>query len=198
VTFLPSIVRVPVAIVMFATVACARPADNAALPRADSSVVTPSPTTAAATPSPWALTAFGMGALHAGTSYQAANDSVHGALHAEAKANLAECSYVQWDGAPAGVLVMVSEGRIGRIDVTTTGVTTDAGAKIGDSEAAVQSMYPGAVVTPHKYSDGHYLTVAPANASDTLHRLVFETEHGKVTRMRGGVVPAVEYAEGCS
>jgi hypothetical protein len=31
-----------------------------------------------------------------------------------------------------------------------------------------------------------------------LYRIVFETARGVVTRFRGGVIPAVEYVEGCS
>jgi len=40
--------------------------------------------------------------------------------------------------------------------------------------------------------------VIPGAPADTLHRIVFETDGSVVTRMHGGIFPAVEYVEGCS
>jgi len=51
-------------------------------------------------------------------------------------------------------------------------------------------------VTPHKYEDGHYLTVNAAD--DSSFAIVFETSKGRVTRYRAGRRPAVELVEGCS
>ena len=60
-------------------------------------------------------------------------------------------------------------------------------------------QWPGQVkVTPHKYEDGHYLTVTPTAAADKQFRIVFETARGRVTRYRAGLMPSVEYVEGCS
>jgi hypothetical protein len=57
----------------------------------------------------------------------------------------------------------------------------------------VRELHTGVVESPHKYTDGHYLTLAP----DGAHRLVFETDGGHVTRYRGGRMPEVEWVEGC-
>lgn len=60
-------------------------------------------------------------------------------------------------------------------------------------------MYPGRVeVQPHKYTgpEGHYLSVSVP--SDTLLRIIFETDGRVVTRYRAGRRPAVEYVEGRS
>lgn len=198
--------------------ACARSADRVADSARADSLRADSLRTAIGTPvldppaidyralPPFTVSEFGIGApdsvtLHPGTPYKAANDSLHGALVAARNANLAECDYVTWRGAPPGVLVMVSADTIARIDVDSTGVRTREGAQVGDSEASVLALYKGRIaVTPHKYSDGHYLTVTPVISSptDTLFRLIFETENGRVTRFRTGVRPAVEYVEGCS
>lgn len=95
---------------------------------------------------------------------------------------------------------MVIEGNIARVDVgDSSDIPTDAGAHVGDTEARVKSLYGARLtVSNHKYEDGHYLTVRSATAADTLHLLVFETAQGKVTRMRAGAKPGVEYVEGCS
>ena len=108
------------------------------------------------------------------------------------------CGYLAWADGPPGVRVMVEGGRVARVDVDSGGVATALGARIGDAESRVQSLYAGRVaVTPHKYTDGHYLVVTPSAPGDSAYRLIFETAAGRVTRYRAGRRPAVEYVEGC-
>lgn len=181
--------------------ACLAKSDKAAdSTSADTSVLAPLPAPIAGNqPDAVGVTEYGYGQLRAGMTYDAANSALNGALETEPGANLAECNYVKWDGGPKGLLVMVDEGKIGRVDVIDSYVMTAAGARVGDTEEKIQSLYPGRVtVSPHKYTDGHYLTVRAANPADTLNFLVFETGNGKVTRYRAGIMPSVEYVEGCS
>ncbi len=97
---------------------------------------------------------------------------------------------------------MVTDGRISRVDVweKNKSIATLSGAKIGDAESRIKSLYPRQIqVTPHEYVQaGHYLTFVPKNASDKNYRVVFETDGKKVTRFRPGKLPEVEYVEGCS
>jgi len=107
------------------------------------------------------------------------------------------CGYAS---APAveGLGLMIENGRIVRIDVRAPGVRTELGGAVGDSETRIQELYTGRVtVSPHKYTNGHYLTVAPRTTSAGTVQLIFETEHGVVTRFRSGLVPQVAYVEGC-
>jgi hypothetical protein len=100
---------------------------------------------------------------------------------------------------PPGVRVMLEDARVVRVEVDSGSVPTPEGARIGDTEARIQQLYSGRVqVQPHKYTDGHYLVVRPAAASDTTHLLLFETDGRVVTRFRGGQRPQVEYVEGCA
>jgi hypothetical protein len=93
---------------------------------------------------------------------------------------------------------MVEGGALVRVEVRGGSTPTAGGDRLGDSEAQVQSRYPGMVrVQPHKYEAGHYLVVVPAPPADSLHRLVFETRGGRVVRYRAGLYPPVEYVEGC-
>lgn len=189
-------------VVLLFGAACAKPADTSA----DSLQAVPQPSatnpTAGSPPSEsaqWRLTEYGIGPLRAGMTFAEANVALNGALKAAAGANLAECDYVTWEGGPPGVRVMVVDGKIGRVETSDTSIATAAGARVGDSEARIQSLYPGRVtVTPHKYSDGHYLIVKSANAADSLNFIIFETEMQTVTKFRGGLMPSVEYVEGCS
>lgn len=112
-----------------------------------------------------------------------------------------QCDYAESARLPVGVGVMLERGRVVRVEVVDSAspVATAEGARIGDTEARIQRLYPGRVeVQPHKYTDGHYLLVRPAAASDTTHLLVFDTDGRVVTRFRAGQKPQVEYVEGCA
>jgi hypothetical protein len=111
------------------------------------------------------------------------------------------CYYVKPQGEPKNLLFMVTGGRISRIDVRQNKqITTLKGAKIGDTEARIKSLYPGQIqVTSHKYvKDGHYLTFIPKDRANRNYRVVFETDGKLVTDFRAGKLPEVEYVEGCS
>jgi hypothetical protein len=109
------------------------------------------------------------------------------------------CKYMRWPDGPTGVLLMALDNRIVRIDVVEPNIATAEGVRVGETAARVKELYAGRVVeTPHKYTNGTYLTVKSVANSDSLYRLVFETDSGKVTRFRSGLLPAVEWVEGCS
>jgi hypothetical protein len=110
------------------------------------------------------------------------------------------CYYVKPQGLK-DVGFMVINGKVARVDVwSESKVTTLRGAKIGDSETRIKSLYPGQIrVTSHEYvTGGHYLTFIPKDKADKNYRLVFETDGKRVTQMRSGKLPEVSYIEGCS
>lgn len=111
------------------------------------------------------------------------------------------CQYVKPQKGPSGLGFMVTNGRISRVDVwTNRTITTLRGARIGDTEARIKSLYPGQIkVTPHQYvSGGHYLTFVPRDAADRNYRILFETDGKRVTQIRSGKLPEVNFVEGCS
>jgi len=93
----------------------------------------------------------------------------------------------------------VVKGKVVRIDVDTGSVTTEDGAKIGDTEDRIKSIYGDDVkVEAHTLIEGgHYLTVLGDSAS-AGKALVFETEGQHVARFRAGRLPEVKWAAGCS
>jgi hypothetical protein len=94
---------------------------------------------------------------------------------------------------------MVRGGEVARVQVDSGPVRTVEGAGIGDSEARIDSLYHGRVtVGPHKYTEGHYLTVKPTTGDESAFRLLFETDGRRVTRYRAGRLPEVEWVEGCA
>lgn len=122
------------------------------------------------------------------------------------------CYYLNMEGELKGVSFMVTKDDvksrqkyitsdiIARIDIDTPKVTTVSGAKIGDTEARIKSLYPGQIeVTQHEYNTkGHYLTFVPRNKAEQNYRVVFETDGQRVIRYRSGKIPEVQYVEGCS
>ena len=108
-----------------------------------------------------------------------------------------ECHYLDTKGK-SRVYVMLVRDTVARLDVRDSTMTTEAGARIGDAESRIASLYSGRLtMQPHKYvSGGHYLVVnSPA---DTTRRLVFETDGKRVTSYRVGRMPEVMWVEGCS
>ena len=76
---------------------------------------------------------------------------------------------------------------------------TELGARVGDTEARIESLYGGHVsIQPHKYLEkGHYLVVTPAAPSDSNKRFIFETDGVRVIEYRAGSLPTVSFVEHC-
>ena len=102
-------------------------------------------------------------------------------------------------GIPDGVRVMVVQGKVARIDVDTGSVTTEDGAKIGDTEDTINKIYDGDVQSePHKFiAGGHYMVVT-GDSTSLGKAIVFETDGQRVTSFRAGRLPEVKWVEGCS
>jgi len=143
----------------------------------------------------WTVTANGIGPLRAGMTVAQANSAIGGGFAAP-KGYSGGCGYAVLTKAPSGLAVMLDGGKIARVEVRSGGIATAAGARIGDAESRIKSLYAGRLTsTPHKYvSGGHYLTVTP---SGSANRIVFETDGSKVTEYRSGATPAVEQVERC-
>ncbi len=115
------------------------------------------------------------------------------------------CSYFEPQGQPKGIRFMVTKGRIARVDINNNvRFTTIKGAKIGDTEDRIISLYPGQIqATRHPYqrlplTNQKYLTFVPKDAADKNYRIIFETSKNRVERFRSGKIPEVEQVEGCS
>jgi hypothetical protein len=143
----------------------------------------------------------GIGPIRVGMTIQQAEASARIRLLSPEGSKLGDCWYVKPQDGPRDVSFMVIGGQIARVDIYgNSRITTVRGAKIGDSEDRIKSLYPGQIrVTSHEYvRGGHYLTFVPRDASDRKYRLVFETDGRRVKQFRGGRLPEVEYVEGCA
>ena len=149
----------------------------------------------------------GIGPIRVGMTVDEASESAGIKLIISGSGGLDEyqCSYVQPKGEPKGIAFMVTKGRIARVDIfSNKQITTIKGAKIGDTEERIFSLYPGQIkATRHPYQglpprNGKYLTFVPKDAADKNYRIIFETANNRVMRFRSGKLPEVEAIEGCS
>ncbi|MEO5816097.1 MAG: hypothetical protein ABIT20_12545 [Gemmatimonadaceae bacterium] len=191
------------------TVSCSAETKSADTAR-DTSVAGATPSTSTPSPTPaeppsadqsmgsWKVTEFGIGPLRAGMTMREAVATLKGAGINASEDSSKDCHYLTWSG-PTAVGVMLEQGVVGRVEVGNRDIATKEGAKIGDAESRVQSLYPNRVtVQPHKYvTGGHYLVVKPVAPADSAYRIVFETDGKSVTKYRSGKEPQVGYVEGC-
>ena len=93
------------------------------------------------------------------------------------------------------------DGAIVRIDVGEMH-DTRSGIRFGSTKAEVLEAYGDRIVaSPHPYGSGpgsEYLTYVPADPADEGYRLIIETSEDRVVGMRSGLLPQVEWIEGCA
>ena len=158
----------------------------------------------------WPVDEYGIGPLRANVPLSVSTAQLHGDIRVPEGEEASACSYADWSDAPVGVYVMLEQGVVARIEVDSASVATSAGARVGDTEARIDSLYAGRVVRQvHKYTDGRYLVVrashgargatpGPAAAeSPDGFALIFETDGRRVTRYRAGRYPEVGYTGDC-
>jgi hypothetical protein len=146
----------------------------------------------------WSVADTGFGPITIGMTPQQANDAVARTLQVPTGLTDEACDYASPRGIDS-LDFMIEGGRIVRIDVYRHDIRTVQGAGVGDTEDRIQEIYSGHVqVTPHSYTDGHYLTVIPADTVAHPYLFVFETDGKVVTTFRAGILPQVKYIEGCS
>jgi hypothetical protein len=147
---------------------------------------------------PWdaPLTLHGIGGLRVGTPVGALRRM--GATHEDYPDPDVDCSYWQTPGWP-GLMLMVSGGRVVRIETEDRRYRTASGARVGMTEAEIRRIYPGMRVEPHPYTgpQGHYLVF---RARGEPYGLIVETDPdtGRALQMRVGLWEAVQLIEGCS
>ena len=157
--------------------------------------------TATAVTSRSKLTTSGIGPLRVGMTIAQAERAAGTRLRVSRNAGTGVCFVASLRRGPRGLSFLGTGQRIARVDVTgrRNRITTPTGARIGDTEARIERLFPGRIdVTPHRYTDGHYLTLMPRDRTDANRRIVFETDGRRVTAMRAGRLPEVKYVEGCA
>ena len=144
----------------------------------------------------WAVTLEAAGPVRFGMTATEASAAV-GAVAASAAPTDSACQYWIPQGAPAGLRLMMENGIVVRADVDSAGIATLNHLGVGSPvDSVVVAFGPSLQVSPHKYQweEGwRYLSFG----DDSTHRLIFTVDSHVVRSWRAGLVPAVEYIEGC-
>ncbi|MBD2043394.1 hypothetical protein [Microcoleus sp. FACHB-672] len=167
------------------------------------------------------VTTQGFGAIRVGMTVEEASQAAGTqlvALDGKAPDVSQSCSYVKLPDAPDGLEFMLNSNRIVRVDLTSQitkeinnrpqlvdvtqeirTISTLSGARIGDTEAQIKSLYAGKLeITDHKYiPGGHFMTVIPKDVEDSNSRLIFETDGNRVIYIRAGQLPEIDWVERC-
>ena len=103
------------------------------------------------------------------------------------------CRQVEFKSYP-GVHFMIEAGRVTRA-ASSKPVETSMGYTVGASMVDIKKAFPTATVEHHPYvPHGHYVTVMSKDAKTAL---LMEEAEGKIIAVRGGLLPSVQYIEGC-
>ncbi|HVV64950.1 MAG TPA: hypothetical protein VHC42_05745 [Rhizomicrobium sp.] len=110
--------------------------------------------------------------------------------------SLSSCFYAEPFDGKLGFHLMVSRGKIVRIDVTSDTIRTLEGTGVGTSDQELRSHYAENLnVTPNRYTDGaEEFTVKRGNSENEI---IFEVVAGKVKAYRIGTLEAAQLMEGC-
>jgi len=148
---------------------------------------------------PWdaPLTLHGIGTLRIGTPVAALR--AMGATEERYPDKEVDCAYWHTPRWP-GLAMMVSGGRVVRIETEDARYRTASGARVGMAEAEIRRLYgPAMRVEPHPYTgpEGHYLVY---RARGEPYGMIVETnyENGRAGSIRVGLWRSVQLIEGCS
>ncbi len=144
----------------------------------------------------WTVRADGIGPLRVGMTLEEASRVLGEELRV-AYADFPSCDHVRPSSLPGGVVLMIVNDTVVRVEVSDSSLTTSAAARVGMTEASLLEAYGArGSVTPHKYSgpEWHYVTID----ADSAHAIVFETDGVRVQRFRAGRQPEVAWVEGCA
>jgi hypothetical protein len=94
----------------------------------------------------------------------------------------------------SGVVFMVERGRVTRA-TSSRSLPTTVGVTVGSSLKAAENSSLAPLIEPNRYDPaGHYVIF---KSPDGKRALILEEVGGKITDVRGGLEPSVEYVEGC-
>ena len=139
------------------------------------------------------LSATGYGAVKFGVKLSDVETMVSEHVAAPADDDDAACRYVQLKAYPEAKF-MVEQGVITRADVSAK-AKNNLNISVGTRLEKVRAKHPSAHIEPHHYDpSGHYVIF---KSTDGKAAIVMEEGGGKITDIRGGLEPSVEYVEGC-
>lgn len=137
------------------------------------------------------LTPFSYGEIRFGQPIEIAEARMHETAF-PLRRELA-CDFVRFKKYP-NIRWMVEDGIVTRADVMGD-IKNSASVSLGMPVSKVKALHPHVRIEAHQYDgQGHNLVL---DSPDGGSAILLEVSNGKVTNIRAGKKPSVEYPEGC-
>ena len=107
------------------------------------------------------------------------------------------CYHVVPHDAPEGIVFLVHEGTIERVDINSGPVKTRSGVGVGSPETMVTDLFGDSIERQVRVDGTVDLVFVPSDPGDRNYRVVFNVSGGEVRAYKSGRVPQVMLDTGC-
>ncbi len=107
------------------------------------------------------------------------------------------CYHVVPHDAPEGIVFLVHEGTIERVDINSGSITTRSGVGVGSRETMVTDLFGDAIERQVRIDGTVDLVFVPQDPGDRNYRVVFNISEGAVRALKSGRLPQVMLDTGC-
>ena len=107
------------------------------------------------------------------------------------------CYHVVPHDAPEGIVFLVHEGTIERVDINSGPITTRSGVGVGSPESMVTDLFGDSIERQVRVDGTVDLVFVPTDPGDRNYRVVFNVSEGAVRAMKAGRLPQVILDTGC-
>lgn len=110
---------------------------------------------------------------------------------------IGSCYHVVPHGGPEGVVFLVHNGTIERVDINSGPITTRSGVGVGSPEAQVVELFGDSIERAVRDDGTVDLVFVPSDPGDRNYRVVFNVSEGQVRAFKSGRLPQVMLDTGC-
>ncbi len=107
------------------------------------------------------------------------------------------CYHVVPFDAPEGIVFLVHQGTIERVDVNSGPITTRSGVGVGSPETMVTDLFGDRIEREVRVDGTVDLVFVPRDPGDQDYRVVFNVSEGAVRALKSGRLPMVMLDTGC-
>ncbi|MYG99213.1 MAG: hypothetical protein F4011_02225 [Acidimicrobiaceae bacterium] len=107
------------------------------------------------------------------------------------------CYHVVPHDAPEGIVFLVHQGTIERVDINGGPITTRSGVGVGSPETMVTDLFGDSIERQVRVDGTVDLVFVPSDPGDRNYRVVFNVSEGAVRAFKSGRLPQVMLDTGC-
>ena len=107
------------------------------------------------------------------------------------------CYHVVPHDAPEGIVFLVHQGTIERVDINSGPITTRSGVGVGSPETMVTDLFGDSIERQVRIDGTVDLVFVPKDPGDQRYRVVFNISEGAVRAFKSGRLPQVMLDTGC-